>query len=368
MITRIRYILNIVIVVLLFSAVAIQKDSALWGQTIDKIMTEEEETPQFDNAKILDDGTIVVNTTVLGKDIIGYAGQTPIELYIKDDKIVKIEYLENSETPSFFSRVVRSHITESWNGLTLKKAAKMKVDAVSGATYSSQAVIGNVKAAVNYAAGGVDDAKSDVSFSLDWNIIAGLVVILLGVFITLFRINNKVVIIAQMVLNVVVLGFWCGSFLSLTTFTAWAANGINIGLALLPALLLAIVVIMPLFGRKGSYCHIHCPMGSVQELAGKLPLPKIKIKPSVAKWLNRMRYYILCALLFIMWCGVGFEIMDYEVFSAFLLDSASTVVLVMAKVFLVLSLFMHRPYCKMVCPTGAVITMSEQDMSKISKN
>ncbi|MFI3285411.1 MAG: 4Fe-4S binding protein [Rikenellaceae bacterium] len=61
-----------------------------------------------------------------------------------------------------------------------------------------------------------------------------------------------------------------------------------------------------------------------------------------------------------MWLGVGFELMDYEIFSAFIISSASTAVLVMAALFLILSLFIQKPYCRFGCPTGALITMAQK--------
>ena len=36
------------------------------------------------------DGTYVVNTTTLAQDVKGYIGATPVEIYIKKNKIVKV--------------------------------------------------------------------------------------------------------------------------------------------------------------------------------------------------------------------------------------------------------------------------------------
>lgn len=106
--------------------------------------------PQDENKTVLEDGTIVVNTTKLGAKIYGFRDTTPIKVYVKDGKISKIEAMENYETPQYFEIVTSSGLLEKWNGKTLKQASEMEVDAVSGATYSSNAIIENVKAAVNY--------------------------------------------------------------------------------------------------------------------------------------------------------------------------------------------------------------------------
>ena len=95
------------------------------------------------------DGVYIVNTTKLGADVQGYNGPTPLNIYIKDDKIQKIEALPNEETPGFFQRV-QNELLGKWNGMDVKKAATAEIDAVTGATYSSNAVKENVKIGVKY--------------------------------------------------------------------------------------------------------------------------------------------------------------------------------------------------------------------------
>ena len=95
------------------------------------------------------DGVYIVNTTKLGADVQGYNGPTPLNIYIKDDKIQKVEALPNDETPGFFQRV-QNELLSKWNGMDVKKAATAEIDAVTGATYSSNAVKENVRIGVKY--------------------------------------------------------------------------------------------------------------------------------------------------------------------------------------------------------------------------
>ena len=94
-------------------------------------------------------GVYIVNTTKLGADVQGYNGPTPLNIYIKGDKIENIEALPNDETPRFFE-MVKTGLLKKWNGMTVKQAASANVDAVTGATYSSNAVKENVRLGVNY--------------------------------------------------------------------------------------------------------------------------------------------------------------------------------------------------------------------------
>ncbi|MCR4852046.1 MAG: FMN-binding protein [Prevotella sp.] len=94
------------------------------------------------------DGTYVVNTSTLCK-VKGYRSTTPLKIYIKNDKVEKIEALKNQETPKYFTRV-KQEMLNKWNGKTVKKAVKLKVNGVTGATMSSDALKKNVKAGLEY--------------------------------------------------------------------------------------------------------------------------------------------------------------------------------------------------------------------------
>lgn len=353
---RLKYIVNIIIIATLLAAIAIGRDGRIMGEDVTKLLESNSEEVAIET--LLDDGTLVINSTALAGSIAGFAGTTPVKIYLKDGIITKVEPLANSETPSFFSEVVESGLFERWNGASISEAAVMDVDIVSGATYSSWAIIKNVQIASSYAADlEATSAGNPLSEAKD---IAALIVILSAVVITFLRPKKIVYQRIQLLLNVAVVGLWCGSFLSLAQLVSWLSNGFNLTISLTSTLLLVVCVVMPLLGKKGSYCHIHCPMGSAQELLGSLPTAKLKLPQRVSSWLNKLRYYILISLLGMMWIGIGFEIMDYEVFSAFIIGSASNVVLVMAAIFLLLSLFIKRPYCRFICPTGALITISQK--------
>lgn len=96
-----------------------------------------------------EDGMTVINTTTLATDVEGYAGATPVKIYIMKNKIERIEALPNTETPKYWVRIKKS-ILDKWNGLSVSDAAKQQVDVVTGATYSSEAVIENVRRGLNY--------------------------------------------------------------------------------------------------------------------------------------------------------------------------------------------------------------------------
>lgn len=91
----------------------------------------------------------IINTTDLASDIEGYAGCTPVKVYIQGGKVLRVEALENEETPKYFDMVEKG-LMKKWNGKTVAAAEKLKVDVVTGATVSSEAVIENVRRGISY--------------------------------------------------------------------------------------------------------------------------------------------------------------------------------------------------------------------------
>ena len=96
--------------------------------------------------------TLVINTTELCKDVIGYDGPTPLVIKVVNGVVAKVEALPNTESPSYFARVIQGGLLKAVVGKKVSDAAQMQLDAVSGATYSSEAVIENLRAGLAEAA------------------------------------------------------------------------------------------------------------------------------------------------------------------------------------------------------------------------
>ena len=102
-----------------------------------------------DSTMTKENGVYIINTTELGKDIEGYNGPTPMKVYISKNKVEKIEFLKSMESPKYYVKVKKA-LQDKWNGLKVKDAKTQKVDIVTGATFSSEAVIKNVQLAIDY--------------------------------------------------------------------------------------------------------------------------------------------------------------------------------------------------------------------------
>ncbi|MGL4955875.1 MAG: FMN-binding protein [Bacteroidales bacterium] len=350
-----KHLLQLITCCLFLMAIAINREQRLFNVPITEFFTSSDEAV---NTWTTADGYRVISTQHIAKDIFGYGGNLPLHIYLKNEKIERIEVQKNSETPEFLSSVLRSDMLSSWSGLRLADVPHKPVDAVAGATMSSSAIIESVQRAAQFATHTTIDGTHfnwrDVRM---WFVI---IVILCAMILPLYY-KNKYYRPLQLLLNVIVLGFWSGSFISLSLLVNFFANGINVWLSLVPLLLLTSAFIFPLLGKKSHYCNWICPMGSCQELLGKSIKYKLKIGSPSLKYLDYFREGLWISFMAVMWIGIGFEAMDYELFSVFIFKHASIYMLVVGGVFALLSCVVQRPYCRFVCPTGSLLKFSQQN-------
>lgn len=352
---KIKQILCLLICFLMVAAVSLRRDGKLLGHHFNGPQ-KTSQTARNDTMRVEADGSVVINTTSLGKDISGYGGTVPLEIVVKDGKVADIKALPNDETPEFFNHA--KTLFARYRGKRVEDAAAMNVDAVSGATFSSRAIIGNMQRGLAYAAKTTAEKHWYSQFDISAKAIAGLVVALLAAVVPLFYKDRRYRMVQQL-LNVGVLGFWCGSMVSYASLIGFMSNGINVVATPLAAVLLIVAFVYPLFGKKSYYCNHVCPYGSLQELAGRCVGFKFKMKASTARRLDIARQVLWAVLMLCLWSGVWFGWIDYEPFSAFVVSSASWVAIVIGVVFILLSTVVMRPYCRFVCPMGTLFKLSQ---------
>ncbi|MFA6831650.1 MAG: 4Fe-4S binding protein [Bacteroidaceae bacterium] len=387
MMKNIEHIIGLLVVTLMLVAVAIRRDGTILGHpVVQETTTTLSDAPQASlpsgelceelkitdasqlksispNSWSLPDGHILYSTELLGKDIIGYAGNTPLFVLTKDLQIIQVVCGPNSESLGFLRKVQRKGLFNQWNGKTFTQADELHVDGVSGATFTSKAVIGNMEALIPIMnADKTPEQHALFSIKLDTkqfvSLFFCLLVLLFGIATATF-LKGKRWRMVQLILNVGVLGFWTGSFISLPLLVGWLSHSPNLSSGIVILLILVLAIVMPFVGKKSYYCTYVCPFGAAQELMGRIGPKPLKIPARLMTVLRHTRQVITLILFLFMWTGITFDLINYEVFSAFLFDQASVFVLVLAVVSLLLSLVVSRPYCRFVCPTGQLLKWSE---------
>lgn len=101
----------------------------------------------------------VIYTGEIAKKVIGYNGPTPLNITISNGKIAKIEVLDNEESPRYLDKAT-AKVFPQYIGKTVKEAQKVKADVATGATYTSNALIENIRLGLQqYKAGTKADKK-----------------------------------------------------------------------------------------------------------------------------------------------------------------------------------------------------------------
>ena len=289
------------------------------------------------------------------KDLRGFADNIPMIIGIDlNDKITGIVTQKNQETQHFFQNVIDSGILDKWKSQLASEAVNLKVDAVTGATLSSSCIINSVKTRLT---NHIDEVKKEkeelIKKYWDWTY-ETLAWLFLALSVLAYLPKSAVAKYRKTVLtlSVIIPGFVLGRFVSLGLLKAWFSDGIPYSTQVFMTVLAALAIFLPLFVGRAFYCIWYCPFGAAQELCGLITKKKYTPTGKSANILKKLRPVFLTIILLLILFGINVDIYQFEPFSAFMFKSASVVVLSLAIAFLILSIFIRRPWCNYFCPTG----------------
>lgn len=112
------------------------------------------------------------------------------------------------------------------------------------------------------------------------------------------------------------------------------------------------------FGR--TFCAAVCPLGAVQELVA---VRSIRVPPWLDHVLGLFAYVYLGVAVIMAATGTAFVICRYDPFVAFFRLGGNINMLIFGGCLLVIGLFVGRPYCRYLCPYGAILRV----LSKVSR-
>ena len=100
-------------------------------------------------AQAAGEANVTIDSTDLAPGVTGFGGPVPVTVELTNGVVARVApKLPNDETPAFFARLEKAGLWKAWDGLPAEVAATARVDAVTSATYSSEAAIANVRAAL----------------------------------------------------------------------------------------------------------------------------------------------------------------------------------------------------------------------------
>lgn len=112
------------------------------------------------------------------------------------------------------------------------------------------------------------------------------------------------------------------------------------------------------FGRV--FCAAVCPLGAIQDIVLVRPL---SVPYWLASGLRLIAYFYLALAVLFAATGSAFLICRYDPFIAFFRFSGNVSILIIGVCFLLVGLFVGRPYCRFFCPYGVIL----RQLSRFSK-
>ena len=118
-------------------------------------------------------------------------------------------------------------------------------------------------------------------------------------------------------------------------------------------------VVFPLFFGR-TFCAAVCPLGAIQEVVLLRP---VRLPGWLENALGLGGYVYLGAAVLLAATGSAFIICRYDPFVSFFRLSGNVNLLILGVCLLAIGVFIGRPYCRFLCPYGAVL----RSLSRISK-
>lgn len=96
------------------------------------------------------DYILLTNELTQGEEFHGHEEHNiPLRIYLSQGKVTKIEAYDYLESPEYFADW--APLLGQYDGLTIQDALNKEVDAISGATESSTAVLKSIRVGLEYA-------------------------------------------------------------------------------------------------------------------------------------------------------------------------------------------------------------------------
>ena len=319
----------------------------------DQIYNNGEIIKVFNNQNTLI-GNLISSSPYTNK-IVGYSGNVPLIIGISlTDSVKGVQLLKNYESPEYLNHIHENKLLNSWNNQSTLGAIELEIDAVSGATETSEAIIKSVRHRLSLYKN-LDVEKSGYKFFIEFDFLISLVLLFFAVLSFYFPKKYRKYRILLLVSNIVVWGIWQGKFISVFLLKSWLINGIPVISKIIIFSLVLLTFIFQLFNKKNFYCNYVCPFGSLQEILSKNGIFKYQIGKKAKSALNIIGLIILAVILLTLITGISFDLSLIEPFSFFNFKSASYITIIIASIILIASIFFDRPWCRFLCPTGKLI-------------
>jgi len=288
-----------------------------------------------------------------------YAGPLQVAIVVNSEGIIeRVALVNTTDTPTYIDSILNEGILDDFLGVS--SADLPNIDAISGATLSSVAMIKSAEKAVahvraiTHQENIVPEKTSFLSFEEILKAVITLSLFVLAFIFSSqwFKWNKKYFRLGLLALSTVLLGVMYNSQFSLSTLVLFLGGFWMQGLASYTALLcLILAILIFLMTRKNLYCAMICPFGGVQEGLGRITNCSPPKKMEWMKWAGRL--FTLIAVSAALYFSNS-SVAQYEPFGMAFSFIGSMFIFVLFIVIVVSSLVLKRPWCILLCPVTCV--------------
>jgi len=288
-----------------------------------------------------------------------YGGEMDVVVVLDSTGIIRdLKVVRHRETTSFLEKTKKKGLRESLIGKSYRDPFEIgeDVDVVSGATYSSRALIqcaqeGSMLLARDQLHREVSEPEGpELELGIpEISLLALYILALLGIYkLPGLRLTIRWI---AMLGGLLILGFWFSVPLTLNRLNTFLLGYFpDWHTQLYWYLLLGAFVLSIILTGKNVYCHWICPLGGLQECLGAVGLAK----PRFSRRFNRILRWVqrglaLLAIIMALYFRNPVKL-DYEIFGVALSLTGPTYLFVLTGVFIMASVFIHRPWCTYLCP------------------
>lgn len=304
-------------------------------------------------------GDLLFETGPLAPDIRGYNAAIEMAVLVNSNGVViTVEILQHRETP-YYMRKIEDWIGRLAGSDIFRPGLEQRVDTVSGATVSSEAILESLAQSgaliEAFSHGRVADSFGKARHDFDplALLLLGLVPIALWIRSQPSRRLRRLYLAAVLLIG----GIYLNAQYSIDNVVALMglklpAAGWNIGF-----LLTVGTPLLALF-LGNIYCGYLCPFGALQELLGDLTPASWKFEPPKKMWryAGWLKYLALFAAVLLFSLGrEQFSSSFDPLLRAF--GSTDSLFGIGILALLLLSIFFRRFWCRNLCPTGAFLAL-----------
>ncbi len=305
----------------------------------------------------------VVMTAELDPAVKGYVDQISSMVVIDSEGNIKsVTVIDHRETPEYMQRVIGDGFLARLKNANVKDGFD-KIDTVTGASITSQAIRDDVAAAAALAGSRLFGLKVAAPETPSWRrsltrpkVLAVLVALALALYARFGRWPKKYKKEAAWTASILLIGLFAMTpYTLLHSFQLLSGNFPGPGAAVAAVLCVFVVGTTIIWGPV--WCGYACPFGALQELLSRLGFRRWKVSPSLFLAARKLRFAVLFISV-VGFFGLGLSsFAEIEPFGHLFGRTTSKVAWAFILVVLLSSLFVKRFWCRFLCPTGACLVL-----------